>query len=937
MAPQRFGRLIADKGTVRVQAQGFPEFQLQPNGLWDIEELNGEVPAGTRALSKRYQVRIDGAPPQLRTRGRSPWEGMSGAALLDSGELLLGVCIEDPGNIQHGRLTAVPAYLLAADEEFRRLVETHTGWTIRVEPAELAPMLAPPLSPETRSPAGLLRAGARAVRFHGRHGELAMLRNWCTSGAGTEVFLLHGPGGQGKTRLADELVRLLSAEGWAGGFLTDLGSVTRDEVAACLAGISVPTVLVVDYAETCRQGLPQLIRQVSRPAGAPVRILLLARSAGDWWDNLRADAHLEGGRVEPLRPLNPAAAFPELKLAAADLAAGLRRLPGYENFDWPGLVPDLEAGADGRSGHVLTVHTAALTALLQHGPDPKIAQDTVEGTLLDHESSYWRSNAKAAGLDLGQATLRQAVAAATLFGAANRDEALAVTRALPSLGGQTEDVRRQVAEWLGDLYPVKDPGASGWQPLEPDLLGEHLVAAEMRRSTEFLDSAAHQTSGGQKQRMFSVLANAAQHHPELDAVIEKLSAVPEFGATAVDAATRIQRPEPLLQGLKAMHRAALASMKAASGVEKNEFIASMEGLARVEHAIPQHSQLLADYAVDVARTVAGMGFTLVNILQEQGTAVPEEAWDEMADFIDRYGVRLGHAGRLDDAVAAFQQARTIYRELIPDLPDSAHQGLANSSHNLASWLDSRDQPHEALEPAQEAVSTYQWLAKDDADKYGWRLASSMDRLSWILHRLDRMDDALTASQDALVLHRDLIAAKQGKVEFLADCLSHRGILLAETNRAEEGAALAREAETIYRELARQRPDEFLGPLANTLHNLALAQRAAGQWAESLRSAREAVAIYQDLAPARPEVFERHLGHMLGLYAEALWRTGCGTAAVKPLADALIIARTRKQNDVMILVRKLVNEMSTAMPAEVLAAWKSATGEPSPGWLEISSE
>src|SRR6266568_2696763 len=44
--------------------------------------------------------------------------------------------------------------------------------------------------------------------------------------------------------------------------------------------------LVVDYAET-RIRLPQLLREVAADAG-PVRLLLLARSAGEWWDRLSA-------------------------------------------------------------------------------------------------------------------------------------------------------------------------------------------------------------------------------------------------------------------------------------------------------------------------------------------------------------------------------------------------------------------------------------------------------------------------------------------------------------------------------------------------------------------------------------------------------------------------------------------------------------------------
>jgi hypothetical protein len=51
--PSRFGELLSPTTSLRVHAEGFPAFQRQPDGLWDVEHLAGVVATGTRSLSRR--------------------------------------------------------------------------------------------------------------------------------------------------------------------------------------------------------------------------------------------------------------------------------------------------------------------------------------------------------------------------------------------------------------------------------------------------------------------------------------------------------------------------------------------------------------------------------------------------------------------------------------------------------------------------------------------------------------------------------------------------------------------------------------------------------------------------------------------------------------------------------------------------------------------
>src|SRR5207248_5156622 len=59
-----------------------------------------------------------------------------------------------------------------------------------------------------RQPSWLLAARHRVVGFVGRSAELAELAHWRDDQwPGLSVMLVHGPGGQGKTRLADEFAQ----------------------------------------------------------------------------------------------------------------------------------------------------------------------------------------------------------------------------------------------------------------------------------------------------------------------------------------------------------------------------------------------------------------------------------------------------------------------------------------------------------------------------------------------------------------------------------------------------------------------------------------------------------------------------------------------------------------------------------------------------------
>ena len=59
-----------------------------------------------------------------------------------------------------------------------------------------------------------------------------------------------------------------------------------------------------------------------------------------------------------------------------------------------------------------------------------------------------------------------------MAGADSEAEAVGLLRLLADLGDATAERLGRLARWANALYP----GPRWWNPLEPDLLGEHLVA-----------------------------------------------------------------------------------------------------------------------------------------------------------------------------------------------------------------------------------------------------------------------------------------------------------------------------------------------------------------------------------------------------------------------------------------------------------------------------
>ncbi|MFG1604619.1 hypothetical protein [Actinoplanes sp. NPDC049265] len=328
----------------------------------------------------------------------------------------------------------------------RPVFRTEGGWPRRsAVPAHLADW-----------PSHLLADADRQVALVGRAGELATLRDWRDASAGFGALLVHGAGGQGKTRLAREFAARSAAAGWAvhrarldrPGDEPQPGPVP--EPAAAAAG----RLIIVDRAE--QWPLP-LLRDFlflrSLHDARRTRILLLARPAGDWWQ--RIARHLTGHLgIEPgtlhLGPLPGRQLFD----AARDFFA--RRLDRSEAM--------AEQPPEGwrEPPTALETQMAALARVLAHGMPGRAPADdpgALAAYLIERERERWSE----------PETLGRAVFLAGLAGPLTHAQATGLVAAT-GLTAPGEEAGRLIEQHRLS-YP-----SGVLAPLRPERLAEDFVA-----------------------------------------------------------------------------------------------------------------------------------------------------------------------------------------------------------------------------------------------------------------------------------------------------------------------------------------------------------------------------------------------------------------------------------------------------------------------------
>jgi tetratricopeptide (TPR) repeat protein len=713
----RYGSFVTAEPDQRVEAIGFPRLQ-KSESLRDQEHFAGLLSPATGAVSGHVEF-TSTTPLPAPSDAKTPWAGMSGAAVFSAG-LLIGVVRRDRRAQFGTRLTATPMVELLADETFRRIVAETTGWEPVCEPVELSGFLESPyVRRDIRSVASLLRADAETVTFHGRAPEIDRLDAWCAGPERCAALIVTGQGGEGKTRLARRFMVRQRARGWTTGLLRPV--LTDDTVAEERFGPIVrtrgPLLIAVDYAENHPLQVRALVRQALAAQG-PVRLLLLARGRGVWAEALdEPDAEARTLLAEapelPLAPLASDARDWDASFlhAVRDIAAALGTLPGHEVEDWRAvaerIVPPPEE-THARPPSVLGIQMTALTLLLQRATplDGVESGEPVERTLLRHEEAYWTRSARRSGLrGLDRVTLRSAVAALRLAVVADRDEAV---RLIGALGIGDTDRGRIVARWLRELYP-REAGLY-LSAVQPDRLAEFLLVEACAEEHDLLTKI-----------VCGIADHGEAHH--LGDGFRQMTALREAVRVARSQAHLGNPVRPLLDQIERT-----ASLPVVSDETLAWAVANVGTLP--EAGRKQDVEELADGSFKITGVLDNASAALQVAGYRRGAHSLVASNPREQGFVHMmHSLTLSQLGRTDEALEVCARAVDSFRRA----PDS-EATLAMELHRLAGLLLARSRDAEAIEALRETVELCESLNPADTVH---TLPPALDELIMALIRIGR--------------------------------------------------------------------------------------------------------------------------------------------------------------------------------------------------------
>ncbi|MEV7570521.1 tetratricopeptide repeat protein [Streptomyces tanashiensis] len=726
-----------------------------------------------------------------------------------------------------------------------------------------------------QSRAALLSPLRRTVRLMGRDEDLAQLLQWCETRddrhpGDVRFRLITGPGGVGKSRLAEELKHALDAlptedgEGWASTTVFHGEGQARHRVTQQRELYPErPLLFVVDYAEA-RPGLKELIEDAYRATGT-VRVLLLARTAGRWWQELES---LSGDIGYLLRTgytntdlTDPAVAPQELFNAAVeDFARAL---------DIPAPAACVQADDLGGGVRALDVTARALVTVLrpeQPGAEQRDAGQLSLGEVFDellrHEDTYWAEKARQADLikELAPQMRKMLVAAAALLGTDDKDQALMVAgRAGKALVDQAEIVLPQeeaAVGWLRAVYPPQ-PGEGTWAvALQPDRLAEHLIVSILAQpETAYAEQA-------QAALLDGLTAPAAPHAVTM---LVRAATDPAHPARVPSVQELVNR---LIQGLPddwnlmgSLHEALPTSdlRLAPAGLLLTQ--------RRLAHA---HSHHLSPADTATAHTQHA-DFLLWDTLRADDalshTRRAVALWEELyRQDPDRYGHRyattltrtlgttLATLGRHSEALSPTRRGMELHRDLYRSDPDRYRPAYADALLNLGSCLSALGRYDEALRHERRAVDLREQLYRQDPDRYASDYADALLNLGTSLVRLERparMQEAPAHIQRGVELYEDLY--RQDPVRWGVDyahALNSLGAALSEQGRAEDALEHERHAAELWKRLHARQPVRYGREYVVALTNLGTSLLRLRRAEEAIVQLQHAVDLYQEIGSDR---------------------------------------------------------------------------------------
>ncbi|WMC84412.1 tetratricopeptide repeat protein [Streptomyces rochei] len=733
-------------------------------------------------------------------------------------------------------------------------------------------------------PSRLLDARSQIVPFSGRQEELTRLAEWRDAGtASLSALLLHGPGGEGKTRLSARFAALSAEAGWqvVEACHRDSPRPRQEEpVPADGRGLLV----IVDYAD--RWAHPELVELLRDPllAGPAVRVLLIGRTV-QWWAAVRGELRSVGAAVTDL-PLREFAA--DVTDRERAFVAARDRFGAVLGVSEP--ITEVVRGLDTPPyAQVLTLHMAALVTALAAGRPGSPVPESVEeiaAYLLDRERMGWRRlyGSRLAGeeFDTPPTVMARAVFTAVLAGPASYAEGVG---RLDGLGLRAAD---RVVTDHRFCYPPLDR-AQVLEPLRPDRLAEDLVA---------LLIPGHDVSGYDPDPWTASVPRTllAADRPDLPvpafanrAVTVLASAADRWPHVGAELGSLIrQRPEIAVGA----GSAALVALSHARYVDTDV-------LLEVEMRLPQQRQ--ADLDVGAAAVTE----RLVRERVDDTTRL-----QDAASWYARLGVRLAHAGRKNEAVRANHQALAALHRLDELVPQTYGTHVALCLMDIGGYQSDLGRHKEAVGFTRRAIDLLREQVREGHREARPQLALALANYGNQLQNTGQRGDAVEAAGESVARYRELAGSDLADPPRLAFALCGLGTRLLAVGRNEDAAEALVESVAGYRELVAAAPQTHLPGLARALTNLGTARQRLGQRGEAVRAAEESVRIRRDLVELNGQAHTADLATSLLNYAGRLADVDEDEEAVARAEEAVKLARRLWRTDRLAHEALLANALAS---------------------------
>lgn len=780
-------------------------------------------------------------------------------------------------------------------------------------------------------PSRMLRAQYQIVPFdvERRQQEIERVAAWRGEADTASVLLLHGPGGQGKTRLANYIAEISSNANWlVVTAVLNRSGIPGQEQVAITPSISgkLGVMLLVDYAE--RWPLTTLLSLIQDPVlrevQLPVRILFIGRPAGIWWQSVSSrinnDLHMPTSQIKLPKLAHDRGDWKPILEVARDAFLRIYGLSESLQVAIPGALANQDYPL------VLAAHMAAL-ALVDaeaRGESVPSGDAAITEYLLARERTYW--------IDLHDSdrnrtftdslVMARTVFTATLTRPLGYEEGAATLQRVGAV-----EASQSVAKVLADhsfCYPPSDP-ATVLEPLYPDRLGEDFIALAApadvggdlhtfgladpwaRSAISRLLNVSDRPPPSWMESAVSMLIEVSRRWPHISK--EHLFPVvwqhPDLlliagGAALASFSDLDSAPIDLLEEIERILPEGRDDDIAIGSAVLNERLAGYR-LARTEDPV----QRGAIYT-KLARALRHAGLADKEVIAT-GEAVkyyrllsradPAAYMVTFAIALDAHGSALVKNSRIDGAIDCSNEAVRIYRRLYTVRPDLFGGELARTLTNLGNTLLRKHMLGEALQVQREAVNLRRSIGvgyEFDPDDLG--MAGALVQLSVTVLNHGGGDEAAGLIGQAVEIYRGALSSedrKVGKGE-VAHALGIQGRIFLVKGMASEALAPLEEAVAMLRPLAVSNPAAHEGLLSQNLYELGVCFLKLERVEEGIEALEEAIELF----PARQNVthIEPNFVSMLANLGAGFVVAGRSDRAIGVLEEAVKQARALVEQD-----------------------------------------